>query len=233
LPFVKDGPCRMRGMAGWLILGMYGVLVVLGLLMSFRLRGSWKAVAVRIGTGFLLLPGLLLGGLMLLFRQAEPPTLGQLQRDFPTKKVDLETILRMSDEDAGFSRIAPDFLWQNSKDSPVGDAFSYGDAKARLSKARWDGYRAIYGRNGIKLGIQRDKSGDAFIMVDSIGLLNRSHITGYLYCASEPSLDADRYEPCTLHQDKGSKKYSAEPRTEAYSFQRLDGRWFAFDEGPS
>jgi hypothetical protein len=105
----------------------------------------------------------------------EPPTLAELERDFPSKRTDLEMILRMSDQDVKFSRIAPDFLDRTPDSSNTSGRYSENDPRAGLPGLRWDAYRKIYSRNGINLGIQRDPSLDAFIMVDSVGLLNRGH----------------------------------------------------------
>lgn len=219
-------------MTRWSIVGIYALLVLIGLVLSLKARAPWRALLIRVSTAVLLIVGVLLVGMMFLFWEAGPPTLARLQRDFPQKKPGLETILRMSDEDASFGRIAPDFVWRGPNDSDAsGQRFV--DDPSGISKSRWNQYRDLYHRNGIKLGIERDKERDAFIMVDSIGLLNRGRVTGYLFCSPDQSPDANRFEPCTLHQDSGERKFTAEPRQEAYSFRRLDSRWFAFDQGPS
>jgi hypothetical protein len=86
-----------------------------------------------------------------LFKQ--PPTLAELQHDFPSKRADLEMLLGMSDEDANFSRIAPDFV-DGAPYDPNEIRRSLGNPpKAGLPKARWDLYRAIFLRNGINLGV--------------------------------------------------------------------------------
>ena len=166
----------------------------------------------------------------------EPPSLAELQHDFAHKRTDLELILRMSDEDSDFSRIAPTFVDRNTSQSPQSSGrYMEGNPGAQLPKSRWDAYREIYARNGIKLGIQRDSVGDAFIMVDSVGLLNRGHTSGYLHCASESKgISSDlRYQPCVIGQDKGRRDFISNPRQEAYAFQRLADAWYAYDEGPS
>jgi hypothetical protein len=33
--------------------------------------------------------------------------------------------------------------------------------------------------------------------------------------------------------EKGSRKYDADSRAEAYSFQELDDHWYVYDEDPS
>jgi hypothetical protein len=214
------------------MVGIYSLLVLTGLILSFKVRTPWKVLTVRLCTGVLLLVAVLFSGMIFLFWEAEPPTLAQLQRDFPGKRADLETILRMSDEDSAFWRIAPDFISRVPKDSERSGARSVDDSSG-MSKVRWDQYRELYARNGIKLGILRDNERDAFIMIDSIGLLNRGHTSGYLFCSTDQSISLERFEPCTLHQDSGERKFDAEPRREAYSFKRVDSRWIVFDQGPS
>jgi hypothetical protein len=56
-----------------------------------------------------------------------------------------------------------------------------------ITRERWGEYRRLFARNGIRQGIQRDpESKDAFILVESVGLLNRGHSNGYLYCGPGP-----------------------------------------------
>jgi hypothetical protein len=216
----------------WLIVCAYIVTTVAALILSFGLLKSTLRLVARLSAGLLMVPILLIGVVVFLFWEAEPPTIANLQRDFTKRRPELETILRLSNEDAQFSRIAPDFLWRQPKGSDAGGQFFLGDPNSGLRKSRWEQYRDVYRRNGIKLGVERDREGDAFVMLDSIGLLERGHTTGYLYCSDDSRADPERYEPCTLHQDSGKREYHAEPRAEAYSFQRLDSRWFAFDQGP-
>jgi hypothetical protein len=139
----------------------------------------------------------------------------------------------MSNEDSKFSRIAPGFLDQVTDGTSGYGRYMHGDPKAGLPEPRWSEYLEIYKRDGITDGVERDTSGDAFIMVDSIGLLNRGHTTGYLYCVPNQPSSFARFDPCVLHQDKGEREFNSNPRQEGYSFQKLDGQWFAYDEGPS
>ncbi len=70
-------------------------------------------------------------------------------------------------------------------------------------------------------------------MVDSVGLLNRGHTTGYVYCAPLAVPGAGSFYPCMLHQEKGERKYNPKTREEGYSFEKLASRWYAYNEGPS
>jgi len=214
---------------------------VVPLILSFvlpdkRQRKIARIVAlVSISTGFLVVAGGVIYVRFVFFK--EPPTLSELQRKFPGRRKDLEMILRMSNEDAPFSRIAADFLYRDALpgEAVAGEAF-FGefmrdDPKAGLPKERWDRYRTLYSRNDIKLGIQRNQAGDAFIMADSVGLLNRGHATGYVYCAGPVATDALRYEPCTSNRDADRHVYTGDG-TEGFAFQKVADRWYVYDQGP-
>ncbi len=168
---------------------------------------------------------------------AEPPSLPKLAEKFPARRSDLEAIVRLSNEDAWFSRVALDFVDYNPPKGTTQDGrFMQEDPKEPLPKTRWDQYRVLFKEVDSKLGIQRDGAGNAFVMEDSIGLLNSGHATGYLFCVDQgsPASQNSMFEPCALsHQDSGSRAYSADPRAEAYSFRKVAEHWYVFDQGPS
>lgn len=204
---------------------VYVVALVTGLVLSFTMSQRSRRFGVRVATTILAAPILVIGILLAVLRLTifrEPPTLTELQSAFQAKRPALETIIHMSDEDQNFSRIAPDFL-------RAGTATS----KARLAEPRWQLYREVFSRTGVKLGLQRDEAGNVFIMVDSVGLLNRGHTTGYVYCHAPKSASDLGYYPCFLNQEKGHREYDPRTRDEAYSFLKLDSLWYAYDEGPS
>ena len=223
----------------WLLIGVVAYFAALftGIIMSFTTRQESRRWNIRMATIILSTPICLViaaGAFLRFVVFKQPPTLSQLRRSFPSKQGDLELILLMSNQDVNFSRIAPDFLDIDCHTCKPSDSGRYmaGDPRAALSTARWDEYRKIYSRNGIKNGIQRDPAGDAFIMVDSVGILNRGHTSGYLYCTSNAPANAHRFEPCNLRQEKGKREFNPELRECGYSFRRIDDRWYAYDEGP-
>jgi hypothetical protein len=117
----------------WIFGSLYILLTLILFLGSFILKKSLLRLVARLLAGALVIPLLLVGGLLILFWESEPPTLGELQHKFPSRQSDLETILRMSDEDAQFWRIAPDFLWREAKGSMEGGEFMGGDPNAGLT----------------------------------------------------------------------------------------------------
>lgn len=176
---------------------------------------------ILIGIGSLLTA--FIGGLLLLMWSCEPPSINTLANRFPSQRKDLETIVSMSDHDAQLLRIDPNWL------STYNHQYLGYSPETGITLERWNEYRRLFARNNITQGIQRDQaSRDAFILVESVGLLNRGKSNGYLYCGPGP---AHRYQPCSLSQPEGKHPYS--PGDEGFSYRKLADRWYAFSEGPS
>jgi hypothetical protein len=161
--------------------------------------------------------------LALLLVSCTPPSIESLARRFPAERQDLETIIRMSDQDSGLSVI--DAKWLEVRD---GTQFSVFDQKSGITQARWDEYRRIFRQNEITQGIRRFQvNGDAFIIVKSEGILDNGYSNGFLYCGTGPG---HSYPPCSSKQERGNHPYAE--GDEAYSFIRLSDRWYAFSQGP-
>jgi hypothetical protein len=213
------------------LVGVYFVVLLAALVVSFAKRKHSLKYLIWLGTAALSIPLLLvIGGTILFWNDfREPPSIAELQSNFPAKQLDLETILRMSDEDANYSQIAPTFVGlKPDKPNEPSDRYMEKDSGAKLPKMRWDAYRAIYKRNGIELGIHRNSSGDVFIIIRSKGFVTHGQSSGYVHCSPSASAQEDRFEPCTMQQDAGDHKYSG--GEEGYAFQRLNERWFAYSE---
>ena len=212
----------------------YLIILLAGVAFSLATFPKPYRTYVRIATAFLSIPIWLLLAMGLFFRLVSgpaPPSISRLQRDFPRERADLETILRMSDEDKKFSWIAPDFVDRLPEDPNVKlfTRFTRDDPKTGLPRPRWDMYREIFLRNGIHRGIQRDLDGDAFIMVRSSGMLDVSLTSGYLHCAQNDRADFLRFDPCLLREERGKRR--GDDSRDGYSFQRLDDDWYAYYDG--
>jgi hypothetical protein len=178
-----------------------------------------KILFIAIGSFF----AVAVAGLVLLMWSCEPPSLGTLQHRFSHQRQDLETIVLMADHDSQLVRIDPD--WLMTRDQQY---LAY-SPQTGITRERWDEYRRLFARNGITQGIQRDPAtGDAFILVKSVGLLNRGRSNGYLHCGAGPN---HLYAPCSSAQSSGEHPYK--PGDEAYSYRKLADRWYAYSEGPS
>ena len=191
-------------------------LFAFGLLLSFVISPPLRRY-MRIATGILAIP-LIPVAYFIEFPDAlvplawhEPRNLAELQKDFQPKRADLETLLRMSDEDKEFTFIAPGFVNRSVGGSERSTQYAKIDPQIGLSEPRWDAYRAIFAREGIKNGIDHSIAGDVSIEIDTVGLFKRGHVVGYKHCAQNP---------CDHNPVAGSMS----------SFQRLDGGWYAFEQ---
>jgi hypothetical protein len=183
--------------------------------------GARVAGWLTLAAGSVLL--VLASALALLIASCTPPSIESLARRFPSERGDLETIIRMSDQDAGLSVIDPN--WLQLRDGPQFSAF---DPKSGITEARWDEYRRIFLRHDITQGIRRyQPNGDAFIIVKSEGILDNGYSNGFLYCGPGPE---HSFPPCSSKQEGGIHPYRV--GDEAYSFIRLSDRWYAFSQGP-
>jgi len=160
----------------WLILAAMAdfILFALGLVLSFAINKPLRP-AVRIATVLLGIP-LIPTGYFIAVPDAliplawnAPRNLTELDNGFPSKRADLETLLRMSGEDREFSEIAPDFVNRNAGVSGKSTKYERPDPQIALPRARWDQYRSLFAHNGIKLGLMRSLNGDVLIEIDTDG----------------------------------------------------------------
>jgi hypothetical protein len=220
-----------------IVIFVWLVLLVVLVILSFVLRKSGVRVAARAAAGimvcFTLLPLLLMA---IFFIGCEPPSINKLANKFETRQSTLEQIATMSNQDGDFRRVDSTFMYSVAEDGKTYKQSLKEDRNAPLSTSRWNEYNRLFLKAGLNQGFNRDDSGDIFFMADSVGLLNRGHTTGYLFCM-DPGSDASKsssFEPCTIKSaNVGSKKFSDNPRAEAYSFRKVADHWYVFDQGPS
>jgi hypothetical protein len=172
--------------------------------------------------GLLGVAAVLIGVAYLLAWISAPPSIETLASRFPAQRKDLETILVMAERDNQLTRIDPSWLMTRNRQ------FLGYSPETGITEERWNEYRQIFKRNGIKQGIQRDpETGDSFFIVDSIGILDRGHSNGFLHCGPGAK---HVYPPCESTLAAGEHPYR--PGDEAYSFQKLANGWYAYSEGP-
>lgn len=168
------------------------------------------------------LTALVVVGLFIIFWIMTPPSLATLKDRFPSQRHDLETIISMSDHDAQLTVIDPSWLMTKDRE------FLAYSPDTGITRERWEEYRRLFSRNDIMQGIRRDPdTKDAFIIVQSFGILENGTSAGYLNCGPGPN---HRYLPCSSSRPFGEHPYR--PGDEAYSFIRLADRWYAYSQGP-
>lgn len=192
-----------------------------------------KRLIARVLSIVLAVPMLAILVLTILFHDPEPPSVQDLQKQYASRKSDLNTLVHMSMEDSKYIYIGTN---SSSRDLNLNIDASHPDMRFNdLPRNRWDEYRNIFARNQIDAGLHNDGAGDVFITVRSIGLLNRGHVRGYLYCSKphNPKFQGLGYAPCEQDQAEGTHPYDPKTRDEGYSFLRINDSWYAYDEGPS
>ena len=118
----------------WLLIYAYLGSLAAGLIFSFLGRQRLRRRRIRVATAVLSAPVVLLGGLFLLYWLGEPPTIEKLQRDFPSRRLALEEIVRMSNEDRCFSRISLNLI-SGDRDKPcAGKSMPKADRTCRRKK---------------------------------------------------------------------------------------------------
>jgi hypothetical protein len=179
---------------------------------------AWSSVAI--GS----IVAVLASAILLLMASCTPPSITTLAGRFPNQRADLETIIRMSDQDPDLAVIDPGWLNSRSGQQVLGD----NDPKSPLSVQRWNEYRRIFKRNDLTQGLRRFKqNGDAFIIVKSEGLLDRGYSNGYVFCGSDSE---HTLPPCLSKDPRG--EHTTSQGGEAYSFIKVADRWYVFSQGP-
>lgn len=190
-----------------------------------RMTKALKVLSVGISSFCILLVSMYL----VLEWSCTPPSLSALESRFQYQRKDLETIVSMSEKDADFTVIDPDWLAKRGSSQ----VYYFATPGIGMTRARWREYRRLFERDSITQGIRREpESGDAFVIVKSIGLLNRGYSNGYLHCGPGPK---HYYPPCSSPAPTGEHPFDPEARDDwgAYSYKRLTDRWYVFSQGPS
>ena len=222
--------------AEYLVLVLSGAAILAALFLGFRARRNWIRISLGIGIALIFLPILILltVGVTWGLNWKEPPTLAELARDFPACRGALEKLLEMSNEDSQFSRISPNLVMLNFAPGSSFRRDVTADRSDGLPKDRFAAYQEAFQQSGLKLGLDHDKVRDTFFMVDSVGLMNRGHVSGYVRCAVDATPgDVDRFAPCLSNQDSGARQHDPQSRVTAYSFKMVASGWYVYDEGPS
>ena len=104
-----------------------------------------------------------------------------LEQVFRQHESEFNQLISMSNADAKVVRIAPGFTWL---DSTV--AWPRPEAELGFSKERWDEYRQLFKRLGIREGLARDKDGLTIeFIASSGGLLTNGSGKGYIYSTKD------------------------------------------------
>lgn len=107
----------------------------------------------------------------------------ELLQNFQAHEKDFEKLASMATEDVKVVRIAHDFTW-------LDDNLSWPRPESQIgfSKQRWDRYRSLFNKVGLKAGINRTENDPhtIFFMASTKGLAPGGSEKGYAYTSKEP-----------------------------------------------
>lgn len=119
--------------------------------------------------------------------QSSKPTHPQddlLKRNFKAHKVDFEKLANMAKEDYKVVRITEDFTWLDNNLS-----WPRPESELGFSRQRWDEYRHLLRKIGLKKGLSRTESDIdvIFFIASSHGSISEGSEKGYAYIVKEPA----------------------------------------------
>jgi hypothetical protein len=136
----------------------------------------------------------------------------ELEVRFEEYEEDFGRLLAMSDEDSHVIRIAPDFTWLDTS-----AAWPRPESELGISLKRWDEYRNLFEKLGVKEGILRSDE-LVLLIVSARGLCVAGETKGYVFSEEEPAgLEESLDDPTELN---------IQPH--AYAFKKLKGNRYLF-----
>jgi hypothetical protein len=130
---------------------------------------------------FLLAAILLPNVACLTFPDRPHPSDDELLLVFNAHEAEFDQLELMCREDAHMSRVAPDFTWK--KDNV---AWPRPESELGITKERWDEYRELFTKLGIRDGLGNYQPDEARLFVNDRGLVTGGSSKGYAYLYKPP-----------------------------------------------
>jgi hypothetical protein len=174
-------------------------------------------IAVSKVVAFLLL-GIVVVAFLLTW-SCEAPSDESLGNRFRTHRSELETLVRMSQEDADVIRVADDFTRVKND-----WGWPRPESKWGITRERWDEYRRLFHKVGLSGGFNKDEAGNVFFIAHSEGFVSGGSAKGFVHCVTVGDVDKtlppckeQRYQGQVGQPDKGS------------SYRELSPDWYIFE----
>jgi hypothetical protein len=173
----------------------------------------WKVVGVSLLGMFVLA--------MVLMWSCAAPSDASLTRRFQHHRSELETLVRMSQEDADVTRVADSF-------TRVKDDWSWPrpESKWGITPERWEQYRLLFSNAGIGAGLQKDEAGNVYFIVHTEGFVTHGAEKGFVYCGRSGSPD-NVFLPCAEQRAGGQR--GQHDGYEGNAYRRLTDNWYIFE----
>jgi len=181
-----------------------------------RIAKAFIVVSKVIGVLFL---GIVVLVLLLMWSWAAPSD-NALGKRFQSHRFELETLARMSEEDADVIKVADTFIRLKNDWSWPRPESEWG-----ITRERWDEYRRLFREVGL-IGWEKDDVGNIDLVAHSTGFAPAGLTTkGFVHCNS--ALTPDKaFLPCVEQRDRGQSDTKA---NRGSTYRKLDQDWYIFE----
>lgn len=131
---------------------------------------------------------------------------------FQKNKTDFDLLARMAQEDANMIRIADDFTW--TKDSA---AFPRPESEMGITKERWDDYKKLFVKLGLKAGILNYQPEKIYFTSTTEGLLTGGSSKGFAFMIENTEIVFNSLD-------------NFEFKSSGYAYKKLEGNWYLYYE---
>lgn len=184
---------------------------------GYRLTRALIVVAKTLGFSLLSLVVLAL----LLMWSCAAPSDASLSRRFQRHRAELETLVRMSQEDANVVRVAETFTRVKNNWNWPRPQSEWG-----VTPERWGQYRLLFTDVGLSAGLQKDEAGNVYLIVHTEGFVDHGSEKGFVFCGHVGKPD-DVFLPCAEQHAEG--KRGQHDGYEGSAYRRLADNWYIFE----
>ena len=154
----------------------------------------------------------LIFGLIYLDESSPHPSDQYLEKTFVSHEVDFNKLVEMSNVDSHVVRIAPDFTWLDNN-----AGWPRPESELGFSKQRWDEYRSLFSKLGLKSGILNYQPDLILFLASTKGLVTGGSSKGYAYSLKQPEVVVESLD----HADFSKSRIV---------YKHLKGNWYLFYE---
>jgi hypothetical protein len=156
--------------------------------------------------------------LMFLLWSCDAPSDTTLRSQFQSHRFELDTLARMSQEDADGIRITDNFT-RLEKDW----AWARPNSKTGITREKWNQYRRLF-REVELSGLDKDKVGNVYL-VAATGFIAGRTTKGFVHCINFGDRDKT-FLPCVEQRDRGQVEEAGD---NSYSYRKLAQNWYIFE----
>lgn len=145
-----------------------------------------------------------------------PPSDDDLEQRFFMHRDDMNQLLLMAEHDAAMTRISPDFNYTHT----------WSQSKPGISCQRWNEYRSLFRKAGIKHGFSQDRarSRDVRFFVWAHGLSISQISVEFVHCGPPKTHIQYREPPCLEQKDTGSGRKD----NWYYHYKKITDSWYIY-----